>query len=126
MEFNRNVQAVRLETNDIEEVDCVLIGWGRTTSSGTISERLQYVDTKTLRLVDCLNYWANNRIGDGHLCALTTRGEGACNGDSGGPLIFEGKQIGIVSWGSPCANGYPDVYTRVSSYITWIGEYVNR
>ncbi|XP_043464020.1 chymotrypsin-1-like [Leptopilina heterotoma] len=55
-----------------------------------------------------------------HICTLTEEGEGACNGDSGGALISDGKQIGIVSFGVPCAQGAPDVYTRVQSYLTWI------
>ena len=41
-------------------------------------------------------------------------------GDSGSALIANGTQIGIVSFGRPCAVGYPDVYTRVSSFEPWI------
>ena len=41
-------------------------------------------------------------------------------GDAGSPLVTAGIQIGIASWGSPCAQGYPDVHTRVYSYIEWI------
>lgn len=41
-------------------------------------------------------------------------------GDSGGPLVVNGSQVGIVSFGRPCAVGYPDVYTRVSSFTSWI------
>nr|CAD7578391.1 unnamed protein product [Timema californicum] len=41
-------------------------------------------------------------------------------GDSGGPLAFGGRVVGIVSWGSPCALGFPDVYVRVSEYVDWI------
>lgn len=45
----------------------------------------------------------------------------ACRGDSGGPLLTsDGQQLGIVSWGIPCAAGNPDVFTSVSSYRNWI------
>jgi secreted trypsin-like serine protease len=53
-----------------------------------------------------------------------------CNGDSGGPLLIKNKngylQIGIVSWNdgwNTCGmDGYPEIYTRLTSpiYIDWI------
>ena len=48
------------------------------------------------------------------------------SGDSGGCLgIFEGNELtlaGIVSYGSDkgCELGNPEVYTKVSSYLSWI------
>lgn len=49
-----------------------------------------------------------------------------CSGDSGGPLAQNGKVIGVVSWGlSPCGSkGAPAVYSKVSSYIDFIRQYV--
>lgn len=48
-------------------------------------------------------------------------------GDSGGPLITTEKDkiwtlVGLVSYGAAasCQVGYPDVFTRVSSYLSWI------
>lgn len=50
-------------------------------------------------------------------------------GDSGSPLVTTSPdgggapvQVGIVSFGKPCARGLPDVYTRVSSYAEWINK----
>lgn len=46
-------------------------------------------------------------------------------GDSGGPLVENEYQVGVVSWGIPCAKGKPDVFTRVYSYLDWIKEHMD-
>lgn len=56
------------------------------------------------------------------ICTILKQGHGACYGDSGGPLVSAGKLIGVVSWGIPCAQGRPDAFTRVTSYLDWIAE----
>lgn len=47
-------------------------------------------------------------------------------GDSGSPLVTtQGplELVGIVSYGTAiCAQGIPDVYTRVSSFLAFITE----
>ena len=53
-----------------------------------------------------------------------------CNGDSGGPLSCETggtyKVVGVVSAnGASCnASAFPNIFTKVSAYRTWIDEYM--
>jgi secreted trypsin-like serine protease len=51
-------------------------------------------------------------------------------GDSGGPLIQvengKAKQIGVVSFGYPCAvKDMPGVYTKLSKYLDWIQKNID-
>ena len=47
----------------------------------------------------------------------------ACGGDSGSPLVFKSRQIGLVSWGhSFCNPDFPSVATSVPYYYKWIFE----
>lgn len=58
---------------------------------------------------------------------------GACLGDSGGPLVgYSGKTpvlLGLSSYvavnGKFCDSRYPSVYTRVSSYLSWMKTTMN-
>lgn len=62
-------------------------------------------------------------ITDSMLCAGQLDGGGldGCYGDSGGPLIYKGFVVGLVSFGYECGHHYyPGVYTRVSEFSEWI------
>ncbi|GJQ83330.1 hypothetical protein Trydic_g15638, partial [Trypoxylus dichotomus] len=115
-----SVRSIPLKSHYIEEKDCVASGWGRLYAGGPIPNQLQYINLRTLLNTECQQRWGSIPVGDCEICTLTVAGEGVCNGDSGSPLVINGKQIGIVSWGNACANGIPDVYTRISCYINWI------
>ena len=70
----------------------------------------------------CKKAYEGYTITEGMICA-GEKGHDACQGDSGGPLVANSEfheQVGIVSWGIGCAEGYPGVYTRVSHYYDWI------
>ncbi|XP_069314063.1 kallikrein-13-like isoform X3 [Eulemur rufifrons] len=63
------------------------------------------------------------------LCAGTKEGgKDSCEGDSGGPLVCNGTLHGIISWGDfPCGQpNRPGVYTRVSKYVSWIRETIQK
>nr|AVA17395.1 putative Per a allergen [Periplaneta americana] len=101
---------------------CIASGWGYTSYPGAgLPNNLQKVSLSVISNADCQASHTGT-IFSTSICASAGAGKGVCNGDSGGPLTSNGKQIGIVSWGRPCATGVPDVYTRVSEYITWINQ----
>lgn len=73
-------------------------------------------------IIDCSS--TEYLIREGMLCAgYLEGGRDACSADSGGPLVCDGVQAGIVSWGNGCgAPLNPGVYTDVAYYQSWISE----
>lgn len=133
LEFNERVQPVRLPKR-FSEIDTTtpnhvvtLIGWGRNASDGPVQTTLQEVDYYFVPNEEC------NRIHSSHIyptqiCAAEPGGgKGQCSGDSGGPLLYDGMQVGIVSWSiKPCTIApYPGVLTKVSYYVDFINQYAS-
>lgn len=125
-------QDANLRSNTLEGFSMDVAGWGRT-------ENATQSNIKLKALVDVVNLEKCNEVYTGHnvvleptqLCAGGVKGIDSCSGDSGGPLIGISQTAsnrpyfycaGVVSFGpSPCAlEGWPGVYTRVSSYMDWI------
>ncbi|XP_059470399.1 chymotrypsin-1-like [Neocloeon triangulifer] len=104
-----------------------VIGWGLDESGGTIQEILKEVDIFVFCDEECYDIHGA-RYNPKNVCAgIREGGKGQCNGDSGGPLIVDGRQIGIVSWSiKPCTIApYPGVYTQVSPFIDWINSKIS-
>lgn len=98
--------------------------------------QLRKVTTTTMSNADCKRrYLAKNKpamadnIREGNVCTLMYTGKGVCTGDEGAPLTTANgsELIGLVSWTTKaqCANGEPDVYTRVAAYRAWIESIVS-
>ncbi|KAG7296494.1 hypothetical protein JYU34_020256 [Plutella xylostella] len=122
IEFSSTVDAVELNDEPVEKgEDLYLTGWGTTSYPGRLPNDLMQLDLKAITYEECKEAHKNiNAVFETQICALTKEGEGACHGDSGGPLVRELRQVGVVSWGIPCARGKPDVYTKVEAYMGWI------
>ncbi|KAJ6645258.1 Chymotrypsin-2 [Pseudolycoriella hygida] len=120
--FSLTVQPIALASNFIGTAAATVSGWGQTSHPGTAPNLLQFINTHTLTNPDCRSrHTAANAalITDTNICAFTQVGQGTCMGDSGGPLVSGGQVIGTVSWGIACAQGRPDVYSRVASFRDW-------
>ncbi|XP_046430238.1 chymotrypsin-2-like [Neodiprion fabricii] len=123
--YTSKIRPILLPTEDFTKANypAVLTGWGTDGYPGTVPNELQQIVLNVIDQRWCLS--RSFRTTDANICTLTDVGEGACHGDSGGPLVADGVQIGVVSWGTPCALGEPDVFTRVWSFIDWITENIS-
>ncbi|KAJ8673248.1 hypothetical protein QAD02_004510 [Eretmocerus hayati] len=123
-----NAQIVSLQSKPQKVEDrslAMALGWGRT-EYGTPSTQLRKVEVPLLYPSDCQRHFGYRAE---WVCTDASQ-RNVCYGDSGGPLMYKNKQIGVVSMGSPvprgvdaCMSGKPTVFTRISSYYKWIQSY---
>jgi len=106
--------------------ECWATGWGRTKGTGD-QTRLREAKVPVYSTSTCQRYWGR-RVSDRQICMgyTSSLGPTACQGDSGGPLICRmGSRwvlAGVTSWGTGECGNKPAVYTRVTSYISWIEQ----
>ncbi|CAG9802950.1 unnamed protein product [Chironomus riparius] len=104
----------------------VLAGWGYNESGGVAQTTLQKVNLQIYTASDC-DEIHNSKVHASNICGGVEGGyQGQCSGDSGGPLLVRGVQVGIVSWSvKPCTvPPYPGVYASVAHFTDWIEETV--
>ncbi|XP_038214655.1 serine protease 7 [Zerene cesonia] len=102
-------------------------GWGKTLNGKSSQVKLK-LGLPIYDKQDCVAMFRNLNalLTDKQICAGGTFAEDACKGDSGGPLMrqIQGgawESVAVVSFGNGCGrDGWPGVYTSVSSYIDWI------
>lgn len=130
IEFNERAQPVRLPTDDetlpVGKI-ALIQGWGRLWQDGDSPDQLQKTTLPIWDPKDCANAWGfpeNVFVGpDAPLICAAWEGAmpNTCNGDSGGPLTYNGIQYGIVSFGMGCVNpDYPKVFTHVYNLRNFI------
>jgi secreted trypsin-like serine protease len=111
----------------------LLAGWGRTFyNQEALSERLQWAPTVVQHPERC-EHEAPPFSPASQICVMDTpsRQTGACEGDSGGPLLLPEPsaiggmvQIGVADHGyGECATTSPSVFTRVDAISAWVRDW---
>jgi secreted trypsin-like serine protease len=95
-----------------------VFGWG-TTSEHDIDLFSAKLRQATIPLVDdatCAAAYGSSFEQRDMVCAGSPKAD-TCEFDSGGPLILNGKLVGLTSWALGCARpGFPGVYARLSAF----------
>ncbi|XP_062137430.1 hypodermin-A-like [Drosophila sulfurigaster albostrigata] len=123
LEMGPTVKAIPLAESVPNDGATVLVsGWGRTETE-PVAKYLKSVYVNIVNREECARAY-NTEIIKATICAASPW-KGFCRGDSGGPLTYNGKLVGIVSFGptKPCGNpSLPGVYTDVVELRKWIEE----
>ncbi|CAG2056890.1 unnamed protein product [Timema podura] len=129
-QFNSKLQPIEIYPDvDIPDGSKVTVmGWGYTDPEIYIeSSVLMKVELEVWPVEECEKVYG--KVNGSIICAGLDKKGGSCMGDSGGPMIFKGKLVGIVSAGSgECGAGLqPEgFYTKVPAYKDWIDSHTVR
>ncbi|KAG7309588.1 hypothetical protein JYU34_004052 [Plutella xylostella] len=109
---------------ELQEGDpLMLTGFGAFEPHGDSSSILYMLNMQVFSQSTCkyaMRY--TKEVADTMFCTFQEKGSGTCHGDSGGPILKDNQLAGLISWGIPCAVGFPDVHTRINHYIPWIHD----
>ncbi|KAJ8948771.1 hypothetical protein NQ317_014615 [Molorchus minor] len=98
----------------------ILYGWNKSTNETDYPFSLEKNHVHIIENEECSTSFGS-LIRKTNICTNASYSENGCHGFSGGPLVVNGKIVGIVSFGTNiCHIGYPTVHTRVSKYRKWI------
>ncbi|CAH6830591.1 granzyme C [Phodopus roborovskii] len=104
---------------------CYVAGWGKMAPQGKYPNTLQEVELTMQKDQECESrYPAYYKAIE--MCVGDAKVKRAAfQGDSGGPLVCKKAAAGIVSFGSDDGSP-PEVFTRVSSFLSWIKKTMKR
>lgn len=108
---------------------CKVLGWGRTQLTDSTryrSERLKVAAVPLLGSDMCTRYFRKiDFCPDTSICSKSPDGKnGVCRGDSGGPIICDGIQVGVSSQAIATCAG-PGGYARVDINVNWIRSIIS-
>ncbi|XP_075986144.1 phenoloxidase-activating enzyme-like [Anticarsia gemmatalis] len=108
--------------------ELIAAGWGALNSTHRTSPIKQHVVLPFVQQEKCLQPYKLFKVNlqRGQICIGGEAGKDSCKGDSGGPLMYQNKNIyeaiGVISFGAnPCGlENFPGVGVNVFEYIPWI------
>lgn len=110
------------------EKNCKVLGWGMTNASeefSAIGRELKEAEVPLISIQKCHDVFPKLCKGS-QICSMDPENKtGVCSGDSGGPIICDGVQVGLMSYviNESCVGpNLANVYTRVDVYMKFINE----
>jgi len=109
--------------------DCMISGWGTTTTGGDSPDTLRYAKVPLLPNSQCKEFWRNGFNDAQNVCAGIPGDKSTCQGDSGGPLVCKNGDGAYTLYGATSfglkrrCEEIPTVFASVYKYRGWISSY---
>ncbi|KAL1512812.1 hypothetical protein ABEB36_002336 [Hypothenemus hampei] len=105
----------------------LVAGWGKYSDVESIySNVLRKIEVTIIPYLACtISYLF--KVQQTEMCTTGLQNsKNICLGDSGSPLVVNGTQVGIASYGSDfgCSVGAPAVHTRLTRFASWLSQNV--
>lgn len=123
-QLSSSISTIALRRTAVPSGSTVIIsGWGRLYNNGPLPRVLQYNQATAMSRFACAMETGFNV---GLLCLKSPVNNGACNGDSGGPAIFNNQLVGVANFViNGCGSSRADGYAQVSDFVQWIESRTN-
>ncbi|XP_060528497.1 chymotrypsin-2-like [Cylas formicarius] len=128
VQYNDLIQPIKLTDSqrDLAGEVGVVAGWGTSYGAQIIaSPVLQWTNNTFLTYEQCIydHPIFTEALRDEHVCLAPDYYKAPCVGDAGSPIVVNGEQVALVSYGYfNCFLFKPNVNTRISAYRDWIKE----
>ncbi|XP_030566121.1 serine protease SP24D-like [Drosophila novamexicana] len=123
--YSSQIRAIPLASVETPVASQVIIsGWGLLSTNGDLPRQMQWNTLSSISRLSCITAIGVYR--ESMLCLAHEQGNGACNGDSGGPAIFNGELVGVAGFVvDGCGSANPDGYAKVFYHREWIIEHAH-
>ncbi|XP_055585297.1 collagenase-like [Uranotaenia lowii] len=102
----------------------IVMGFGKTSDTSDLSVNLRYAEVNVISNSNCIPTFGPETVVDSTMCTVGLAGQSICNSDSGGPVVYNNVQIGIISFihATGCKQGKPFGNVRITSHRQWINN----
>lgn len=123
-QLSSSIATIALRRSTVPGGSTVIIsGWGRLSNGGPLPSVLQYNRATALASRACA---LETGFSTGLICIKSPVNNGACNGDSGGPAVYNNEVVGVANFVvNGCGSSRSDGYAQVSDFVQWIESKIN-
>ncbi|XP_012220528.1 chymotrypsin-2 [Linepithema humile] len=121
LHFGEKVQPIPLSETEVPlDAKLQMVGWMMADREGKKTANLKSVTLKTIDSKKCQSFHKKT-LTDSEFCTQPESESDFCKGDRGSPLIYEGKLVGVSTYGVSCdANPIPDVHPIISKNLEYL------